>query len=181
MATIKGVVAWFNPEKGFGFITPDDAPPDADPLFVHCSGIAARAKSEMDEQRPTLGEGEEVEYTIGYHHKTGKAQAETVTGPGGSEVIGAGDWRADKASGKRKWGHEPPRDTLRANKAACTARHARKSQTQLLQEYANRMGIGEAISANKGHRPLDTTYDPPDGPGPHRATIRLEDIEATGL
>ena len=50
MAT--GTVKWFNDDKGFGFITPDDTGAD---LFVHHSGINA------DGFR-TLSEGARVTY-----------------------------------------------------------------------------------------------------------------------
>ena len=50
MAT--GTVKWFNDDKGFGFITPDEPGKD---LFVHFSGIAG------DGFR-TLAEGARVEY-----------------------------------------------------------------------------------------------------------------------
>lgn len=50
MAT--GTVKWFNDDKGYGFITPEDGAKD---LFVHHSGIVA------DGFR-TLAEGSRVEY-----------------------------------------------------------------------------------------------------------------------
>ena len=47
-----GVVKWFNAEKGYGFITPDDGSKD---LFVHFSGI-------VGEGYKSLNEGQRVEY-----------------------------------------------------------------------------------------------------------------------
>lgn len=48
----KGKVKWFNDQKGFGFITPDDGSKD---LFVHHTAIVA-------EGFRTLSEGQAVEY-----------------------------------------------------------------------------------------------------------------------
>ncbi len=50
MAT--GTVKWFNSEKGYGFITPEDGSKD---LFVHFSGIEG-------EGYKSLNEGQKVEY-----------------------------------------------------------------------------------------------------------------------
>jgi cold shock protein len=50
MAT--GTVKWFNAEKGYGFITPDDGGKD---LFVHHSSIVA-------EGYKTLAENAKVQY-----------------------------------------------------------------------------------------------------------------------
>ena len=47
----NGTVKWFNDEKGFGFITPEDG---TDDLFVHHSAIASGEQ--------TLPEGTKVSY-----------------------------------------------------------------------------------------------------------------------
>lgn len=52
MAT--GVVKWFNDEKGYGFITPDDG---GDDLFAHFSNIQGSG-------RRTLVEEQRVEFTV---------------------------------------------------------------------------------------------------------------------
>ncbi len=51
---ITGIVKWFNPDKGFGFITPDNGSKD---VFVHFSAI------QSNEFR-TLNEGQQVEFSI---------------------------------------------------------------------------------------------------------------------
>jgi CspA family cold shock protein len=47
-----GTVKWFNSEKGYGFITPEDGSKD---LFVHFSAI-------QGEGYKSLNEGQKVEY-----------------------------------------------------------------------------------------------------------------------
>ena len=51
-----GTVKWFNADKGFGFITPDDSGKD---LFVHHSEIQAGGGY------ATLSDGQKVEYEGG--------------------------------------------------------------------------------------------------------------------
>ena len=52
MAT--GTVKWFNSEKGFGFITPDEA---GDELFVHYSKV-------VSEGYKSLAEGQRVQFVV---------------------------------------------------------------------------------------------------------------------
>lgn len=56
----KGTVKWFNADKGFGFIAPEDGSKD---LFVHHSEIQAGGGY------ATLNDGQEVEYEIGQGQK----------------------------------------------------------------------------------------------------------------
>ena len=43
-----GTVKWFNAEKGFGFIAPEDGSPD---VFAHYSAIASNGYKSLDENQ----------------------------------------------------------------------------------------------------------------------------------
>lgn len=54
-----GTVKWFNADKGFGFITPEDGSKD---LFVHHSEIQVDGYKSLDD-------GQKVEYVVGEGQK----------------------------------------------------------------------------------------------------------------
>jgi CspA family cold shock protein len=68
MAT--GTVKWFNSEKGYGFITPEEGGKD---LFVHFSAIQADGYK-------TLNEGQKVEYEATQGQKGPQASNVKVIG-----------------------------------------------------------------------------------------------------
>jgi CspA family cold shock protein len=63
----SGTIKFFNTDRGYGFIKPDDAGPD---MFVHISGLAP--------DTPLLAEGQRVTYEVGTDRKSGKTKAADV-------------------------------------------------------------------------------------------------------
>ncbi|MFF5972204.1 cold-shock protein [Streptomyces sp. NPDC012769] len=63
----QGIVKWFNAEKGFGFIAPDDGGPDA---FVPASALPGGSGSLEDNQR--------VEYELAEGTKGPQVEKVTV-------------------------------------------------------------------------------------------------------
>lgn len=63
-----GTVKWFNGQKGFGFIQPDDGGKD---VFVHVSAVERAGWS-------GLNEGQKISYDIVANSKTGKSAAENL-------------------------------------------------------------------------------------------------------
>ncbi|AHW63019.1 MAG: cold-shock protein [Corynebacterium sp.] len=64
----QGTVKWFNAEKGYGFIAPNDGGAD---VFVHYSEIQGNGFR-------TLEENQQVEFEIGDGAKGPQAQAVTA-------------------------------------------------------------------------------------------------------
>jgi cold shock protein len=61
----QGIVKWFNAQKGFGFIQPDDGGKD---VFVHISAVERAGMQ-------SLNEGQKVSYDIVADRRTGKSSA----------------------------------------------------------------------------------------------------------
>ena len=63
-----GTVKWFNGQKGYGFIQPDDGSKD---VFVHISAVERAGMS-------NLNEGQKVSYDVTSDRKTGKSSADNL-------------------------------------------------------------------------------------------------------
>ena len=65
-----GTVKWFNAQKGFGFIKPDDGSKD---VFVHISAVERAGMYQ-------LNEGQKLSYDLVKNPKNGKEAAENLQG-----------------------------------------------------------------------------------------------------
>ncbi|PPD89303.1 hypothetical protein GOBAR_DD13760 [Gossypium barbadense] len=83
---MTGKVKWFDDQKGYGFISPDDG---GDDLFVHQSSIRS-------EGFRSLADGEEVEYVV--ESSEGRPKAVEVTGPNGNPLDIGSSWNCLETS-----------------------------------------------------------------------------------
>ena len=63
-----GTVKWFNTQKGFGFIQPDDGSKD---VFVHISALERAGISD-------LREGQKIEFELTQDRRSGKMSADRL-------------------------------------------------------------------------------------------------------
>ena len=64
----KGTVKWYNAQKGYGFIQPEDGSKD---VFVHVSAVERAGMSE-------LTEGQQVSFDVVASAQNGKSTAENI-------------------------------------------------------------------------------------------------------
>lgn len=64
----SGTVKWFNSQKGFGFIRPDDGGTD---VFVHISAVERAGLA-------GLADGQKVSYEVVTDRRSGKTSAESL-------------------------------------------------------------------------------------------------------
>ncbi len=70
MKLVKGIVKWFNSNKGFGFINSEEG----NDVFVHFSALAGE-----DDDHKTLNENDEVEFDVVQGEKGPQANNVVVT------------------------------------------------------------------------------------------------------
>jgi CspA family cold shock protein len=63
-----GTVKWFNNQKGFGFIQPDQGSQD---VFVHISAVERAGMTSLDE-------GQKVSFDVVADRRTGKSAADNL-------------------------------------------------------------------------------------------------------
>ena len=63
-----GIVKWFNSQKGFGFIQPEDGGKD---VFVHISAVERAGMG-------ALNEGQKVSFDVVADRRNGKSSAENL-------------------------------------------------------------------------------------------------------
>jgi cold shock protein len=63
-----GTIKWFNAEKGYGFIQPDDGSKD---VFVHISAVERAGMRD-------LREGQKISYDLVQDRKSGKMSADQL-------------------------------------------------------------------------------------------------------
>lgn len=64
----SGTVKWFNAQKGFGFIRPDDGSTD---VFVHISAVERAGLN-------SLADGQKISYEIVTDRRSGKSSADNL-------------------------------------------------------------------------------------------------------
>jgi cold shock protein len=64
----QGTVKWFNPDKGYGFIQPDDGSKD---VFVHMRQVERAGMH-------SLNEGQKIVFDVVANPKNGKSSAENL-------------------------------------------------------------------------------------------------------
>jgi cold shock protein len=65
---VTGIVKWYNPDKGYGFIVPDTRVNGGGDVFVHVSAVEEAAWD-------TLRDGMKIGFDIGTSARTGRSCA----------------------------------------------------------------------------------------------------------
>jgi cold shock protein len=95
----RGTVKFFNPTKGFGFISPESGGPD---VFVHISAVQQAGL-------PGVDEGDQVEYELEQDRRSGKVSAVDLilTGRSPAPARGPTPARFERAPRRESFGRAP--------------------------------------------------------------------------